>query len=287
MNRAGYTYRELARIHNITVGKVAGKIDRYIKSDQKKLKLFEVDLGSPWLLQGDWMIIGDVHLPCTDYGFLQLVIKVAKKYGIKKLIIAGDFFTLDIASKYQQVVPAIQWEMERKAGRLVVAELLEWFDDLRFLMGNHDRRLQRLTDGQLDENDIFGMISSSDKVHVSNWGHCVVENKNKDGYPWRITHSSNYSINQLTVADALSNKFQMNIISHHEHHLAQGWDRYKRFVVINNGCLVDQNKLAYVMLDDNKMSGMTLGFVMLQNGVATTFGKYPYTDWNEIIDEKE
>jgi len=243
--------------------------------------LFEIDFGDPWRLSGDWMITGDVHLPCTDYDFMHLLLTVARKQNVKKLIVAGDTFTLDSFSKYEQVIKPITWAQERDAARVVISEWVEWFDEIRFIMGNHDRRMQKWAGGEFDEADIFGMITSSDKCHYSNWGWCVIDTPAE--YPWRVTHSSNYSVNQLTAAGELANKFQMNIISHHQHHLAIGWDKYKRFVVVDNGAMVDSKKLAYVMLDDNKMPNMTNGFTMLQNGVAHPFGKWPFTDWENII----
>ena len=281
LNRAGYSYSELAQRHDLTRGKVAGLIRKYKLRDAKKLRNFEVELGTPWTLTGDWMITGDIHIPCTDYEFLRLLLEVAKLRGIKRLICAGDFFTLDSFSRYPQVVTPITWAAEREAGRVVIHDWLEWFDEIRFLMGNHDRRMQKWAGGEFDEGDIFGMLTTNQKCHYSNWGWCVIDNPG--GYPWRVTHSSQYSVNQLSVGGELANKYQMNIISHHQHHLAMGWDRYKRFVIVDNGCMVDPNKLAYVVLDDNKMPGMTTGFTMLKNGTPTPYGKHPFTDWDEVL----
>jgi len=254
---------------------------RYKRANEKKLARFEVDLGTPWQLSGDWMVTGDIHVPCTDYDFLRLLLLVAKRHGIKRLLIAGDYFTQDGFSVYAQVVKAITWAEEREAARVIIHDLVEWFTEIRFLMGNHDRRMQRWANGEFDENDIFGMITTAEECHYSNWGWCTIDNPG--GYPWRVTHSSNYSVNQLSVGSELANKYQMNIISHHQHHLAKGWDRYKRFVIVDNGCMVDHEKLAYVVLDDNKMPGMTTGFTMLKNGTPTPYGKHPFTDWDNVL----
>jgi len=278
LNKAGYSFSELAQRHGLTRGKVAGMVRKYKQKEAKRLRFFDVELGEAWKLSGNWMVTGDIHVPCTDYDFLRLLMLVAKKHGIKRMIVAGDFFTMDTFSIYAQVVPAITWAAERDAARLIIREWLEWFDDIRFIMGNHDRRLQRWAGGEFDENDIFGMVTTAANCHCSNWGHAVIDNPG--GYPWRVTHSSNYSVNQLSVGSELANKYQMNIISHHQHHLAKGWDRYKRFVIVDNGCMVDPDKLAYVVLDDNKMPNMTNGFTMLKNGTPTCYGKHPFTDWD-------
>lgn len=121
------------------------------------------------------------------------------------------------------------------------------------------------------------MITSSDKVTTSNFGYCLV--KTTAG-TYRITHPRNYGINQLTVADTMAQKHQQHIISFHEHHLSLGWDRYGKYVIVNGGCMVDPDKLAYVSLDDSKSASMKQGFVMLKNGTPYLFGEAPFTDWD-------
>jgi hypothetical protein len=280
LNAAGYTYADIAKVHGLTRGKVASRIRQHRLKSEKRRSKFYVEFPEYWQLSGDWMVCGDVHVPCSDYDFAQLLVKVAKQHNIKRLLVGGDFFTFDIFSSYPKDIVDVMWRQERDAGRTLIGEWLEWFDEIRFIMGNHDRRMVKWVNGQFDSRDIFSMVTSSDKCHFSDWGHCMIDTASG---PWRVTHSKNYSVNQLTVADTLAQKFQCNVISHHEHHLAHGWDRFKRYVVINNGGLFDQAKMAYVVLDDSKMPNMTPGFTRLENGVAHTYGKHPYTDWQEVL----
>ncbi len=274
LNDAGMTFNEIGYRFGMTRGKVAGIVRRTKEADKRR-KFFEtVQLGSPLHLRGDFVVVGDVHVPCTDYGFAGMVLVVAKKHGIKRLIIAGDMFNMDTFGFYDAVVNQPSWKDERDAARVLFRDWLEWFDEIYVLMGNHDRRLQKWTAGQLDESDIFGMITSSDKVRVSNYGYLTVDT-------WRITHPKNYSIDFLKVADTLASKYQSNILSFHEHHLGITRDRYNNYTIANGGCLVDPAKLAYVALDDSKSAGMVQGFAMLRNGYVTVFGKSEFTDWSE------
>jgi hypothetical protein len=280
LNRAGYSFSELAERHNITRGKVAGLVKRYKDEEKDSRRKFGVKLSTPWELQGDYVVIGDVHVPCTDYDLAPLVIHTAKKHKVKRLIVAGDMFNMDAFSFYPAIGPESSWSQERDAARILIKHWLKYFEEVYFLMGNHDRRLQKWANGEFDESDIYGMITSSGKCHYSNRGWCIVRTKAQ--YPWRITHSRNYSVNQLTVAGELANKYQSNVISHHEHHLAKGWDKYKRFVIVNNGGLFDADKFAYAVMDDSKSPGMARGWTVLQNGVAHVYGEYPYTDWSDV-----
>ena len=118
------------------------------------------------------------------------------------------------------------------------------------------------------------------ELKSSNYGYCLVETETGT---WRVTHAKNYSVTQLNVADFLAQKHQQHIINHHEHHLAKGWDRYKRHVIINNGGCFDVEKMAYVQLDDSKMPNMTKGFTMLRDGFPYVFGEHPYTNRKEWL----
>lgn len=276
------TYAELGEMFDLTRGTVAGRIFRYKQSLLKngiepQSDLFTVHIGEPLTLEGDWMIVGDVHVPTTDYDFAQLPAAIAKKYKVKNLLIAGDLYNMDHFSVYPKRIDHATWHQEKKAAKQLVGEWCAVFDRVVLLMGNHERRLQKLADGAFDDGDIFAELLKSRKIESSDFGWCTIET---DTGMWRPTHPRNYSINQLVVADALASKHQMHIIGHHEHHLAKGWDRYKNYVVVNNGGLFDVTKMAYVNMDDSKSAGMAKGFTMLKDGHPYLFGEAPFTDWS-------
>lgn len=280
LNSTGMTYDELGKRFGITRNSVAGRI-RDHKAKDKRYRLFDtVALGTPITLQGDSLIVGDVHVPTTDYAFAGLVTRVAAKHNVKRLIVAGDMFNMDSFSTYDAVVDQPSWHQERDAARQLFHDWLDWFDEIVIIMGNHDRRLQKWAGGQLDETDIFGMVATSPKIRTSNYGYLTVKTSQGD---YMVTHSKNYSINQLTVANELAQKYQCHMITHHEHHTALGWDRFGRYVLVNNGGLFDQSQMAYVVLDSGKNPVMKNSFCMLKNGVPRLFGKSPFTDWSEYF----
>ena len=243
---------------------------------------YEARLGTPWSLTGDMVIVGDTHIPYTDYVFAERVTMIGKRHLRKprKLLLAGDFFSLDNFSHYLAVVTPPTWAEEREYARNLIHYWRDVFDEIWMLMGNHERRLQKWTEGAFEEKDLLALITTSDKVQMSNRGWCTVEGA---GRTWRVTHSKNYSVNQLTVADQLAWKFEANIISFHEHHLSKGFDRFGNHVIVNGGCLVDPNKLAWVVLDDSKAAGMKKGFVLFKNGSAEPLGEAPFTDWSKWL----
>jgi len=231
-----------------------------------------------WRLSGDWVICGDVHVPFTDWEFAKRLVAVGRKLNISNLLIGGDLFDMTNFSIYVQVVEPPGWATERAAARGFISYLLTWFTEIKIIVGNHDRRMQKFTAGAFDVSDILSLLTTNERVRMSNYGYCVIDT---DSGPWRVTHPRNYSVNRLTVAGELALKYNQHIVSLHEHHSAMGWDRYGRRMIFNAGCLVDPVKLAYVMLDDSKLAGMQRGFMALKNGVPHLFGQYPMTDWSD------
>lgn len=247
------------------------------KFESAKIKPYS--LGHPLELQGDFVIIGDIHVPFTDYDWVGLVCAIGKRHLSKprQLLICGDFFSFDIFSSYAKVIAMPSWKDEKAAAQSVMRDFVRVFDKIYILMGNHERRLGRATEGELNEGDIADFLGINVRqVEMSRFGYCTITSGSQT---WRATHSKSYRVNQLSAASDLANKWGCNIIANHSHHLAQGWDKYKRFVVVDNGCLVNPDALAYVSLDDTTAAGMAQGFTMLRRGVAYVFGREPFTDW--------
>ena len=246
---------------------------------QKIIDLLEpvTNLGTPWTLTGDYLITGCVHIPYTDWNWCDRIIEVAKKNLKKprKLLIAGDFFSLDNFSSYVQIVQCPTWAQERDTARALFHVWMETFQEIKMLMGNHERRLQRWAAGNLDETDLISMvISNPTRIEMSNFGWCNLEPGN-----WRVTHAKNFSIVPMTVPEKLANKYHRNIIYFHPHRIGKTWDRYGNYVILEGGCLADQSKLAYATLDDTTGSKMTKGFVLFKDGIAHIYGEEPYTKW--------
>ena len=279
----GVNQQQFATLNHLPLHALLSRLDTARREREISGKA-EFSLGQPLKLEGDWMIIGDVHIPFVDYDFANLVSMVARK-NLKKprrLLIAGDFFNMDTFSTYAHLTNIPTWAEERRAARGLFDEWFDTFTEIVCIMGNHDRRLQKFTGGAFDDTDIIGLvgINNPERIKSSNYGWCTVES---GGQVYRVTHPKNYSVQTLNVADTLANKFGSHIISFHEHHLALGWDRYKRYITVNGGCLVDDSKVAYMTLDDTKSARGARGFVMLRGGVPHLFGEAPFTDWSRWV----
>jgi len=252
-------------------------------NSQHRDKMRTWSLGTPLTITGDAMIVGDVHCPYTDWEYASLVTKIAEKHlqPPRQLIIAGDYFNLDIFSDYAKLVAGPNWHDEKTAAVALMQEWAAIFDRVFLLSGNHDRRVSRRTDGEMDITDLADFLSvNTEKLTPSILGYAMLES---NGISWRVTHAKEYSINRLTVAGELALKFQSHVIAFHEHHQAIGWDRFGRYCIVNGGSLVRQQDMAYCSLDDTKRPVWNTGFVMVREGVPTLFGKSPITRWEDWL----
>jgi hypothetical protein len=240
-------------------------------------ELFGHDLGAPWELDGDVIIAGDVHANTINREFMHRPLQVAELYLEKprRFILAGDFLNANAFGGYEATYPEPSFGKELRAAREFINMYLEVFDEIWVLVGNHDLRVTRKTNTAIMPEDLLRMISHDERVKVSHWGYALL---NTERGVYRITHGSEYSVNQLVVAEQLALKNGQNVVSWHEHHTAIGLDRFKKHILVNGGGLFDQGSMAYTQIEDNKKPRMANGFVMIRRGYPYLFSDR-FTDW--------
>lgn len=260
--------------------KVKGSVSPDFKGFDRP-ELYDWSLPSEWEFEwDDFMVVGDVQLPTTDYDFATLPALIAKKHLKKprRLIVAGDFFNMDVWSKYKSIVPLPTWVDEKEAARNLLTIYSQVFQEIWMIAGNHERRLLEHLDGQWDFQDVLTASLPSGHIKATVRDRCVV--KTSQG-KYTVLHGANYARKPLSNADEYAQKFQSHIIAHHEHHAAIGMDRWDRYYCISNGGLFDVNKMAYVQLRTNTMAGMSNGFTMVKDGYPYLFSKF--TDWKKWL----
>lgn len=281
------THQQVGMLFNLTQRQVANRIWTWQQTQKGMIqaeqpRAFDFDLGEPLALTGDAVIVSDIQAPCTNLDMARLVIPVAQHHGIKRLIMNGDTINVDWLSKYPVKVTLPSAQQEIKAAAVLIEEWLHWFDEIVFLPGNHEDRFLKANAGNLEMRNLLQLITTDSRVVTSNFDHLTLDTP---AGKWFICHGTNYSVNQLTVAEGLAHKYEANIIVAHQHHLAKGWDRFKRYVLIDNGGLFDQRKMAFATLRASKLPNMQNGFAVLQDGYASLYGPEPYTDWRAILEE--
>lgn len=259
--------------------KYRGQAENFKGFDQPEL--YEWHIPKEWVFYwDDFMVVGDVQLPTTDYDFATLPAMIAKKHLRKprRLIIAGDFYNMDAWSKYPKLVPLPNWINEREAARNLLSIYAQTFDEMWMIAGNHERRILEKLDGEFDIQDVLTASLPGGHVKATVLDKCTVKTSNG---VYSVIHGDNYSKKSLNNADELAQKYQTHIISHHEHHAALGLDRFDRYFIVNNGGLFDQKKMSYVQLKTNTCANMSQGFTMVKKGFPYLFGKF--TDWDRWL----
>lgn len=285
----GRTRAEIAEFTGLTMGQVGGRIYRYEQTLAGKQAdhsaLFQFDIEKPMELDGDWMIIGDVHAPTTDYDFAQLVSVIAERDGIKQLLIAGDILNNDIFSTHPTEDVKVPWKREKAAARALLLEWIDQFDTIVLTAGNHERRLSKATWGEYSMEDLRDLlIGYNSKVKVSRYGYCVI---NTPTGPWRITHPKKYATIPLKTASAIAGRFRMHAWLFHEHYLGISWASHGPHIIVNGGGLHESKFMDYVILDDNTMPEMRKGFGTLIGGYPKLYGESPFTNWHHELAESQ
>lgn len=233
---------------------------------------------SPVELAGDFAICGDVHVPYTDWQMALRVAAVARKElkRPRRLIVAGDFWNFDAYSHYPPLMLTPGWQEEKKAGKALAKYWAATFEEIIFLMGNHERRKTKFVSAQEDDTDIFAPLASVARIQSTSYGWAFVQS---GGVRWLVCHPREYSVNQLVIADQLAQEFQCNVIGFHQHHTAKGRDKYDRYDIVDCGCLQERQRTGYTILDVSKRPRFKKSFAMLKNGIASLYAD-GWCDWS-------
>lgn len=234
-----------------------------------------------WNLAGDFIIVGDVHLPCTDWDLTRKMLRVARRHlaAPRQLLIAGDLLNMSAMSKFRRRVAPIPLRMELRAAEEFITAMLTVFDYIYAFMGNHETWLFDRLDGDLEVDQFARLITDArSRVSFSPYSEAYIES---GGEQWYVPHQANYRQTKLSVANDMAAKKGCNVITTHQHFSAVSRDKGDRYTIIDCGGLFDQLLLEYHMLTPSTRPEMTRGFVLLKNGCATLLTPYKtMTDWS-------
>ena len=220
-----------------------------VPEDQPFEDRFNIVLDQPIVHEGDIAISADWHVPLYDPKYANKFILDAKDRGHSKLIIAGDFFNFDSLSSYDPKQEGAGLEGEVEEAVAVMRVLLETFETIYFLWGNHDARLHRALGFAMQfrvaMRTVFGKLGEQalDRITFSNLDHMWVEANEE---MWYICHPKNYTKVPLSTARALAPKVNANVITAHSHHCAVGYGPDGQKVVAEIGGLFDRHKTEYL-----------------------------------------
>ena len=217
-------------------------------TDPTVAERLNLQIDDPIRLSADksYAITADWHIPLYDPEYVNTFIQDARARGIRSLILAGDYFNFDSLSQYSPKQDGAGLENELAEADSVMRILLESFDDIVYLWGNHDARLHKTLGFTIQFREamklVFGAlgVEALKKITFTNLDHLWI------GDDWYVCHPANYTRVPLNTARTLSTKYQCNVITAHSHHCAVGYGINGVNVVAEIGGLFDRTKTAYL-----------------------------------------
>lgn len=248
----------------------------------QKLKAIEgcaEKLTNYFRLDGDYIVSSDWHLPLIDSDIAFKMILIAKKFNIKKLAVVGDLIDFDVISRFDTKNRNSSLKKDLDSAEDFLNLLFKWFDRIDWCFGNHDERLSKLFNFQLEPGEFGRLISDqvNKKLFISS--HPFMELYN--GGVWRLTHPRNFSVITARVPTRLAEKYRCSVLGAHGHHQGYCFDSSGKDVAADLGCMTDYERTHYIMFADTTHPRWNKGFAMVRKGCYYQFSSNPKaTDWD-------
>ena len=264
------------------------------------------------VIEGDALIMGDLHIPYHNASLVNRCMLAAKKAGVKKLILAGDALDMrafshwpddftdsdrlmasknvtsellkiaggldaETAEKLYQLADKISPESgnigeEINTARNVFKAIEKNFDTVDFIMGNHEKWVIRALQKTINNLDFSALFGVSPRWSVSPYYWCKLVS---GGVEWQIEHPTNSGKGS---SKKLVPIFDCNIIMLHNHHYSIQSDPSGKYLAIEPGTCADVDKIQY----DNQRHGTHdkhfMGAVMIKGGKPHLLNQF--TDWD-------
>ncbi len=237
------------------------------------------------VIEGDVIIINDVHLPYTDYDLAQRVVDVAAFYDLTEMVVAGDLLDMDSGSTFSRKLRPVPLEQEIDAAQELLAYYAQHFKRIWIMPGNHEERLLKQLDGELSFQLFSRTIQPPGDAMAEIFRFTPYDNLTivSGEQEYMVTHQRNASAISLKVGESLAWKYHKNMIITHQHNSAKGYDKYGRYLIIDSGGLHDQQRTPYMSLKTGTNPVHDAGFVTLIGGWGELWVPDDrYTNWGMI-----
>lgn len=231
---------------------------------------FAFNLDKPIVIEDEKVAVtADWHVPITDVKYVNQFIETARQFDCSTLLIAGDFFNFDAISRFDEHQEEAGLDRELEVGEFLMRTLLETFENIHYIWGNHDARLHKSLGFAIQFKNamrlVFGSLGTEalERITFSNLDHAWI--KQGDGREWYICHPQSYNRTPLSTARALASKMNANVITAHSHHCAIGYGVDGERIVAEAGGLFDRHQTAYLQRTTTHPN-WAQGFCILRKG---------------------
>lgn len=236
------------------------------------------------------MLISDVEVPEHDTTTLRLMLASAAQRNIKRLCILGDFLASDAFSAWPPLhaKPSnTTYAQEFEIAVDIVAAMFIWFDEVYLIEGNHDRRANKATQGEIGLKFLMDLAFKFANVQpcVTRLNHLWLDTPRG---PWLLHHPQRgYSRipgrlprsywEVMTLPPQLLRKYgpiKPHVIGTHTHHLAEVMSPGGQCQLIEIGCCRDKERTGYIQ-DSSTFPRWNNGFGLVQDGFGEAYSRKP------------
>jgi predicted phosphodiesterase len=222
---------------------------------------------APLEVQGDAVILADIHAPFHDADWLDRVVSLALKRNVRQAVLAGDFADFNAFSSYGRDV-GIDADAELDTLAALMDALIATFERVYYIAGNHDvRPLRVLGDVGLSVTSLMRLFAprpDDKQFFTSDYHWCRLVS---GGQTYQIEHPKNASVNAAFVPRKLAGKFGCHVIGAHGHTWGMTKDDSGRYWAIDSGVCADPLRLGYTQLVHSTRPVQMQGAVIVQGGL--------------------
>jgi len=201
------------------------------------------------------LIMGDIHIPYHHAQWMEKVVRIGKRYKIRKVIIPGDLFEMKYFSRFPKLNDSVV-EEEIDICRQILNWLKSQFREVHVFPGNHDERLARKLEGKIRFKKFLEWITY-EAINVYEHHQVYV------GNTWLIAHPGNYSQTNTEPAKTLAEKFHKNVAVGHTHKWSMGKDRSGKYWAIEIGMCADYDRIEWLHRELTKHPIPQLGALII------------------------
>jgi len=238
----------------------------------------------------DAVVISDLEIPDVDPVMLETALLTAVAQSVRTLVIAGDLVATDQQSlnawkELHALDTDLGYETAINVTRRILHRFGEWFENIYLIEGNHDRRINKQTKGQVH----LGMLLRGTPIKHSRYSYMYLRTDER-GYV-KILHPDNYAAVSVGLGQQLydveagpdpDNPHKAHIVLAHTHQLQSGWSKDGDKEIHALGCMRSPRRTKYKQVSSNKHHQWIQGFLLMKGGYFQNLSRKG-TNWSEVL----
>jgi hypothetical protein len=183
---------------------------------------------------------------------------------------------VNIGGEMEDGDPNISQEL--RAARKCVTAMADCFDNIDFVLGNHDGRFLRTIGSSMFPEELLRLVDQNNpKWRIAPYYYSYLMTETGK---YQIEHPKTYAKNSPVK---LAAKYQCHILQAHSHKWLWDVDPSGTYYAIHMGCIVDEMRLPYAAQRHNTSEAHLQGAVIVRNGYPYLLGdRTPWDDYKKM-----